>query len=139
MGPGVLYAVRSNGGISRANGIVEGVRILSSAIPSSFDLYQNYPNPFNPQTHIKFGIPYLKHNNPGEILGALIVIKVFDVTGKEVEKLLDQVTKPGVYEISWDGSKYSSGIYFYQVYEKDPRFVNSVPEHIATKKMVLIK
>ena len=139
MGPGVIYAVRSNGGISRGNGYVEGVRILSSGIPSLFELYQNYPNPFNPKTHIKFDIPYLKNNNPGDIMGSLIVIKVFDVTGREVEKLLEQVTKPGIYEISWDGSKYSSGIYFYQVYTKDPRFVNSEPEHIATKKMVLIK
>ncbi|MGA2667789.1 MAG: T9SS type A sorting domain-containing protein [Ignavibacteria bacterium] len=139
IGSGVIYAVRSNGGISRGNGTFEGVRILSSEIPASFNLYQNYPNPFNPQTHFKFEIPYLKNNNPGEILGSQIVIKVYDVMGRVVETLLDQVTKPGIYETSWDGSKYSSGIYFYQVYVKDPRFVNSEPEHIATKKMVLIK
>jgi photosystem II stability/assembly factor-like uncharacterized protein len=139
IGPGLIFAVRSNGGISRANSFLEGVKILSNKIPSSFKLYQNYPNPFNPQTHIKFEIPYLDHNKPGEIMGSQIVIKVYDVSGRVVETLLDQVTKPGIYEISWDGSKYSSGIYFYQVYVKDPRFANSEPEHIATKKMVLIK
>jgi photosystem II stability/assembly factor-like uncharacterized protein len=54
LGPGFLYAVRSNGGISRGNLFIEGVKIISNEIPADYKLYQNYPNPFNPSTKIKF-------------------------------------------------------------------------------------
>ena len=138
-GPGMIFAVRSNGGISRGNFIVEGVKILSNKIPASFKLYQNYPNPFNPATKIKLEIPLLNNNKPGELRGALIQIKIYNSLGQKIETVLDQITKPGIYEASWDGSKYSSGVYYYQVVIKDPSIVNSAIEHIETKKMVLIK
>jgi hypothetical protein len=138
-GPGVIFAVRSNGGISRSNSFVEGVKILSNKIPALFKLYQNYPNPFNPSTKIKLEIPLLKNNKAGEIRGALIQIKIYNSLGQKIETVLDQITKPGVYEASWDGSKYPSGIYYYQVVIKDPSIINSAIEHQETRKMVLVK
>jgi len=136
-GPGMLYAVRSNGGITRGNLFIEGVKIISNEIPSGFKLFQNYPNPFNPQTKIKFYLPNLKILNPGEVRGALIRIKVYDLLGREIETLVDQITQPGVYEDTWDGSNYPSGIYYYHFSVIDPKY-NTV-EFSETKKMVLIK
>jgi photosystem II stability/assembly factor-like uncharacterized protein len=138
-GPGMIFAVRSNGGISRGNFTFEGVRILSNEIPASFKLSQNYPNPFNPVTKIKLEIPHLKNNSAGEVRGSLIQIKIYNSLGQEVETVLDQITQPGIYEAEWNGSNYPSGVYYYQVIIKDPKFVNSAPEQRETKKMVLIK
>ncbi len=138
-GAGMLYAVRSNGGISRGNFFVEGVRILSNEIPVSFKLSQNYPNPFNPVTKIKLEIPHLKNNIAGEVRGSLIQIKVYNSIGQEIETVLDQITQPGVYEAEWNGSNYPSGVYYYQVIIKDPKFANSAPEQRETKQMVLLK
>jgi photosystem II stability/assembly factor-like uncharacterized protein len=138
-GPGMIFAVRSNGGISRGNFIVEGVKILSNEIPASFKLYQNYPNPFNPSTKIKLEIPLLKNNAAGEIRGSLILIKIYNSLGQEIETVLNQITRPGVYEESWNGSKYPSGVYYYQVVIIDPQSSNSAIEHKGTMKMVLIK
>jgi hypothetical protein len=136
-GPGMIYAVKTNGGITRANLFVEGVKIISNDIPSTFTLHQNYPNPFNPSTKIRLEVPLLKMNRPGEVRGALIKIHIFDVTGKLIETLLDQVTQPGVYEKTWNGANYSSGVYFYRVTIADP-LDNSI-NYIETRKMVMMK
>lgn len=138
-GPGMIFAVRSNGGITRGNFIVEGVKILSNEIPALFKIYQNYPNPFNPSTKIKLEIPLLKNNIKGEVSGALIQIKIYNSLGQEVETLLDQITKPGIYEDEWNGTNYPSGVYYYRVVIKDPRFTGAAPEQMETKKMVLLK
>jgi photosystem II stability/assembly factor-like uncharacterized protein len=135
----MIYAVRSNGGISRGSFFVEGVRWLSNKIPSTFKLYQNYPNPFNPSTKIKLEIPLPKNNSQGEIRGERIVIKIYDALGKETETVLDQITQPGIYEAQWDGTNYPSGVYFYRVLLFDPKFQGSAPEYIETRKMVLVK
>lgn len=138
-GPGMVFAVRSNGGITRGNFFVEGVKILSNEIPALFKLHQNYPNPFNPVTKIKLEIPHLKNNIAGEVRGSLIQIKIYNSAGQEIETLLDQITQPGIYEDEWDGSNYPSGVYYYRVVIKDPRFTSAAPEQMETKKMVLLK
>ncbi|KAF0210784.1 MAG: hypothetical protein FD178_3579, partial [Ignavibacteria bacterium] len=70
-------------------------------IPTQYDLSQNYPNPFNPTTNIKFSIP----------VEGMVSLKVYDVVGQEVETLLDTYKGAGTYEVSFDASKLSSGIY----------------------------
>jgi hypothetical protein len=91
-------------------------------VPTKPQLGQNYPNPFNPVTKIKFSIP----NNSG------VSLVVYDVTGKEVVKLLNNYTlNRGNYEYTFNGSDLSSGLYFYSLY------VNGV--RISTNKMVLVK
>jgi hypothetical protein len=94
--------------------------IISSVVPSSFELFQNYPNPFNPATTIKFTLP-----NAGEIS-----LKVYDRLGKEVADLANGFRSSGTYEINFDASQMSSGIYFYKLTSNG--LVN-------TKKMTLIK
>lgn len=94
-------------------------------IPDDFILSQNYPNPFNPTTKIKFGIPSSKDNKPRHV-----ELKIFDVTGKEVDQLLNEEMNPGSYEVEFNGKYLSSGIYFYQL--KSGNFIKSY-------KMVLLK
>jgi len=85
-----------------------------------FSLNNNYPNPFNPTTTITFTLP-----GTGKV-----VLKVFNVLGQEVTTLVDATLTAGEHNVEFDGAKFSSGIYFYQLITED----NSI-----TKKMVLIK
>ncbi len=99
-------------------GIIVGSNIESNQFPTSFSLSQNYPNPFNPVTKIKYDVP------------SNVKIIVYDILGREIETLVNETKKPGSYEVTWDGSRYASGVYFYRLI---------TDEFIETKKMVLIK
>jgi hypothetical protein len=92
----------------------------NNSIPSDFKLSQNYPNPFNPATKINFSIPKQTQ----------VSLKIFDMLGREVAELVNQQLSPNNYTITFDGSKLSSGIYFYKL---------ETPEFIDTKRMILIK
>jgi len=94
---------------------------INSNIPEEFNLEQNYPNPFNPITKIRYMIQRL----------ADLKLIIFDVTGKQITVLADKKFNAGTYEVTFDGSNYSSGVYFYSL------FVDG--KLIDTKKMVLIK
>lgn len=80
----------------------------------------NYPNPFNPSTTISYTLP-----EAGKVL-----IKVFDVLGREVTTLVNESTTAGKHNVVWDGSNYASGIYFYSITFKG---------ETLNKKMLLIK
>jgi photosystem II stability/assembly factor-like uncharacterized protein len=99
-----------------------GVRVtnISTEIPSSFSLSQNYPNPFNPSTMIKFDIPK----------SSFVKIKVFDITGKEIETLVNEQLQPGTYETDWNASSFSSGVYFYKI---------TAESYTETKRMLIVK
>lgn len=136
---GLIYAVRSNGGISRCSGSIEGVKIISGNIPKSFNLYQNYPNPFNSETHIKFETPKFS-SNADENRGFFIRLTIYNLYGQLVEKRVAEVIQPGTYEDIWNGSQFSSGVYFYRLTFEDPskptggNIIRSL-----TKKMILLK
>jgi hypothetical protein len=86
-----------------------------------FKLDQNYPNPFNPRTMISYSLPQICN----------VTLKVYDLMGREVAALIQNERKaPGNYEISFDASNLSSGVYFYKL--QTERF-------IKTKQMVLVK
>ncbi|MGB8316563.1 MAG: T9SS type A sorting domain-containing protein, partial [Ignavibacteriaceae bacterium] len=89
-------------------------------LPDKFTLEQNYPNPFNPTTYLKFSIPKQLFIN----------IKVYDVLGRNIATLVNNIKPAGNYEIEFDGSNLSSGVYFYQI---------RAGEFIKTKKMLLTK
>jgi hypothetical protein len=97
-----------------------GLNILEGEIPKEFKLYDNFPNPFNPVTKIRFDVPE----------ASLTKISVYDLSGKEVDILLNGNIEAGVYEADFDGSNLSSGIYFYRM---------ESGTHLNTKKMVLVK
>jgi hypothetical protein len=97
-----------------------GINQITSLIPDKYNLYQNYPNPFNPVTNIKFDI--IKSNN--------VKVIVYDMLGKEVIVLLNEVLQPGSYKVDFDGSRLSSGIYYFKIVTND---------FTDIKKMTLLK
>jgi hypothetical protein len=88
----------------------------------TYTLHQNYPNPFNPVTKIRFSI---KETNP-------VKIKLYDIVGREVAVIMNEVKDAGEYEIELDAGKLgiSSGVYFYQMKAGD---------YTSIKKMVYLK
>ncbi|MGH2574343.1 MAG: LamG-like jellyroll fold domain-containing protein [Ignavibacteria bacterium] len=95
--------------------------------PEKFELFQNFPNPFNPITRIKFDIPDFgfRISNFG-----FTRLAVYDILGREVAVLVNEELKPGSFEVEWDASNYSSGVYFYKI--EAGSFTDS-------KKMVLVR
>ena len=102
-----------------------GIKQISMEIPSDFSLSQNYPNPFNPLTKIHFNIPPLEGGS-----GRITSLLIYDILGREVSTLVNKQLQPGTYEVSWDGSKFSSGVYFYRL---------TAGNYSVIKKMMLIK
>lgn len=92
----------------------------TDGMPEFYSLSQNYPNPFNPITTVRFEIP-----NAGRV-----VIKVFDILGRDVATLLNEEKVSGKYEVAFDASKLASGIYFCRL---------QAGKFVQTKKMVLLK
>ena len=89
-------------------------------VPGSFALHQNYPNPFNPTTNFGFRI----------VDFGFVSFKVYDVLGREVATLVNEVKQPGEYTVTWDAAREPSGIYFYKL---------AAGTYTDCKKMVLIK
>lgn len=98
--------------------------VLSNTVeigaPSKFSLSQNYPNPFNPTTKINFTIA----------TAGQVTLKIYDMTGKEIKTLVNEVKNPGFYTLDFNGANLSSGIYLYKI---------STGSYSETKKMSLIK
>ncbi|MCL5029494.1 MAG: T9SS type A sorting domain-containing protein [Bacteroidetes bacterium] len=85
-----------------------------------YTLYQNYPNPFNPSTTIKYQIPK----------SGLVQLKIYDILGREVATLVNEEKPSGNYEVTFDGSKLASGVYYYQL---------NAGDFISSKKMIILK
>ena len=114
------YAAGSIGYISNFGGIVTGLNQTTNEIPENFRLHQNFPNPFNPTTQIVFEIPVSTNVN----------LKVYDVSGRVVSVLVNETLASGKFNIPYDASELSSGIYF---------CVLQAGDFYRTNKMVLIK
>jgi hypothetical protein len=99
----------------------------TASIPKAFELSQNYPNPFNPATNFEFRLPA---GQAGIANCASTTLKVFDVLGREVATLVDEIKQAGEYKVTWDAAKMASGIYFYRL---------QAGAFVETKKMMLIK
>jgi hypothetical protein len=97
-----------------------GIRALGGSNPKSFVLLQNYPNPFNPTTVIKFVVPS----------SGFLSLKVYDMLGREVRTLVNEVKKPGSYEVRFKGTGLPSGVYFYRIV---------AGQFTDVKKLVLVK
>lgn len=94
--------------------------VNDDSIPVAYKLEQNYPNPFNPSTNISFSLP----------VSGNVVIKVFDILGREVATVLNKNLSAGQYSTPFNGSNLESGVYIYQLQSKN--FVDA-------KKMMLVK
>jgi hypothetical protein len=106
------------------------VRKIETGIPNKYHLSQNYPNPFNPTTKIRFDIPAPLSFPNASIGNPFVSLKVYDITGREIQTLVNEKLNPGTYEVTFDGSNFASGIYFYQLRSGD---------FIQTKKLILLK
>jgi len=106
-----------------------GIKKITSNFHDIFSLSQNYPNPFNPATTINYELPPAK-DGMFQITNYVKLV-VYDVLGKEAAVLVNEKQTAGKYRVTWDGSAYSSGIYFYKLVVDG--------NIIDTKKMVLIK
>ena len=93
---------------------------VSKTVVHKYELSQNYPNPFNPATQIKYGVAK----------EGLVTIKVYNILGKEVATLINEIKPAGNYEIKFNASQLSSGVYFYSLHSGD---------FTQTKKLILLK
>ncbi|MFO7526768.1 MAG: choice-of-anchor V domain-containing protein [Ignavibacteriaceae bacterium] len=98
----------------------ESIEVEVNFTPIEYELYQNYPNPFNPQTIIGYQISNL----------SFVILKVYDALGNEVVTLVNELKPAGKYVEEFDGSRLSSGVYYYSLQAGD---------YLITKKMLLIK
>ena len=96
-------------------------------IPESFSL-SNYPNPFNPSTTIAYSIPVVDALSPVEVQN--ITLRIYDILGNEVATLVDENKSPGSYQIRFDASDLSSGLYIYNL---------TTLNGTITNKMLLVK
>ncbi|RMD49204.1 MAG: T9SS C-terminal target domain-containing protein [Ignavibacteria bacterium] len=132
---GTSFDVGSTGFL-RVNGLaingditVTSVKAISESLPTEFNLEQNYPNPFNPTTTIKYSIPQIVNGSKG-ISSQLVVLKIYDVLGREVATLVNEKQSPGNYEVKFDASELSSGAYIYKI---------TTGNFVEAKKMMLMK
>jgi len=115
-----LFAGTQNSDFRRPLTDLIGIQQISVEVPLGYSLNQNYPNPFNPVTNIKFAIPKSR----------FVKLIVFDILGREVVILVNEVLSAGTYKADWDASMYSSGVYFYKLESID---------YTDVKKMILVK
>ncbi|MFZ5948576.1 MAG: T9SS type A sorting domain-containing protein [Stygiobacter sp.] len=104
--------------------VLTGVYESQNNIPSEFALYQNYPNPFNPTTTIKYSIPISVETS------YMTSLRIYDILGKEVATLVNEHQPAGNYAVKFDGSNFSSGVYFYKLQSG---------EFVQVNKMILMK
>ncbi len=101
--------------------ITTGISPIVNTIPKGFQLSQNYPNPFNPGTTISFSIPK----------AANVTLSIYNSVGQLIETPLSQLVNAGSYNLRWDGTNFSSGVYFYKLTTSDG--------FTETKKMLMVK
>ncbi len=97
-----------------------GVENNDNAVVKEFKLYNNYPNPFNPSTNIKYDLPK----------ETFVVLKVYDILGRELATLVNEKQNSGRYNIRFDASNLASGIYVYRIIAGD---------FVQVHKMILLK
>ena len=100
--------------------VPSGIKTISSNIPNENKLINNYPNPFNSESIIRFNI---KQNSK-------VRLKIHNLSGREVASLINEKLSPGSYEIKWNATAYSSGVYFYTL---------QTDTYFETRRMLLVK
>jgi hypothetical protein len=109
------FSVRCLNNITTTVGIENG-----KELPTEYSLSQNYPNPFNSNTKIKYKLPSDSH----------VHLKVYDLVGREVKDLVNKQQSAGAYEVNFNASNLSSGVYYYKL---------SAGDYTAMKKMIFLK
>jgi hypothetical protein len=120
------YAVGQSGTIIKYDPTIVAVKQSPPFIPAMTELRQNHPNPFNPSTNFEFRL-----SEPGTAS-----LRVYDMLGREIATLVNEVKSPGDYAIVWDAKDVASGVYFYRL-EFTPARGKSA--FIDVKKMILLR
>ena len=94
----------------------------------TYELAQNFPNPFNPTTTIQYSVPSVVNANFTST--TLVLLKVYDILGREVATLVNQNRKPGQYKVTFNAGDLASGVYYY---------VLRAANFVTTKKMILLR
>ena len=117
-----MWSQAAGGGLYATAGCTGAITCIGNEnnTPLVYSLNQNYPNPFNPVTKISYAIP----------VTGLVTLKVYDITGKEVASLVNEVKAAGNYIVDFNGANLSSGAYFYKL---------ESGSFSAVKKLMLIK
>ena len=110
------------------DGTVDVRKLADEYVPTEFQLEQNFPNPFNPTTTISWQSP----------VGSWQTLKIYDVLGREIANLVDEYKPAGNYEIEFNASGLSSGVYFYRLQAGDPSR-SSGQGFVDTKKLILLR
>ena len=124
-----IWARLNSGTMSIYTAIVDfptGIVKINTQAPETFKLYENYPNPFNPTTKIKIGIP-------AKLDKSVVKLHVYDMSGKEITTLVDSILESGTYEVLWNATGLSSGIYICKM------TAGSSGELKESLKMMLVK
>ena len=113
--------------LSKINALLKGLNwgeanamMSTNSILQDFSLSQNYPNPFNPATTINYDLPS----------DGIVTIKVYDILGREVKTLVNEMKTAGYHKIQFNAADLASGAYFYQMKAGD---------FVAVKKFVVVK
>ena len=106
--------------------MITGVKVNGKTFPTQYSLQQNYPNPFNPTTTIEFELPK----------NAMVVLKVYDLLGREVQTLVDEKIEAGFHTVKFDASRLASGIYFTRMLVQPQNGSNSF---VQVRKMLMLK
>jgi hypothetical protein len=117
--PNRLFVSTFGGSIYRVDQTLTSVQNQMS-VPHAFALDQNFPNPFNPTTTISYSVPKTAH----------VTLKVYDLLGKEVAVIVNELQDAGPHQTRFDASIFPSGVYFYRL---------KTGEYMQTRKLVLIK
>ena len=105
----IIFKVETSGGTE-----------MEPTSPNEYSLEQNYPNPFNPSTIIRYQVPITTQVN----------LRIFDILGREVKTLVDEIKPPGIHFIEWNVANIPTGLYFYQM---------KAGHYIQMRKMVVCK
>jgi len=100
---------------------IASVDPLDGLLPLEHKLYTAYPNPFNPVTTIRFDVGDASHES---------ILRIYDISGRNVATLVKSQLQAGTYEVQWDASQYASGVYFTELISGINRY---------TQKMILLK
>jgi photosystem II stability/assembly factor-like uncharacterized protein len=113
-------------GVMYGDTTLTGIKNISTEVPSNFSLSQNYPNPFNPTTLIRINVGKTENGKQKTVTE----LAVYDIAGRLIQTLVKEELQPGTYEVTFDGSALTSGVYFYQL---------RTDNFVQTKKLVLMK
>lgn len=116
--PYYLYFATQWNGVYRI--AMQNLSVSAMGQPLSFNLSQNYPNPFNTRTSFKISIPQQEQ----------VRLAIYDLLGREVTVLVNEIVPPGIREINWDAGNVASGIYFYRL---------ETEKKVTTRKMIVLK